>query len=307
MCRSFVGYVGEFSKIHLVLINQKLCQFIFLTTGNSGNDYFCPMKYFLLLLLAFVIGFSSCTDADTGNGNASDSKNTIPTLSYSVVATYPHDTSFFTEGLEFYKGKLIESTGNYGNSKLAESDLQTGKTTKAISLDKKYFGEGVTILNDTVYQLTWKENVVHIYSATDFQKLREMPFSTAGWGLTNDGKNLIASDGSSNLYFYEPATFRLLRTQGVTENGNPAVNINELEFVNGFVYANQWQYNYIIKIDPNSGQVVAKLDLTDLINRVKAEAPYINELNGIAYNTETKKFYVTGKHWPQIFEIQFQL
>ena len=307
MCRSFVGYVGEFSKIHLVLINQKLCQFIFLTTGNSGNDYFCPMKYFLLLLLAFVIGFSSCTDADTGNGNASDSKNTIPTLSYSVVATYPHDTSFFTEGLEFYKGKLIESTGNYGNSKLAESDLQTGKTTKAISLDKKYFGEGVTILNDTVYQLTWKENVVHIYSATDFQKLREMPFSTAGWGLTNDGKNLIASDGSSNLYFYEPATFRLLRTQDVTENGNPAVNINELENVNGFVYANQWQYNYIIKIDPNSGQVVAKLDLTDLFNRVKAEAPYINELNGIAYNTETKKFYVTGKHWPQIFEIQFQL
>jgi glutamine cyclotransferase len=264
------------------------------------------MKNFRLLFLTFVLYASSCSNRDS-NGTNSDSNNTIPALSYSVVATYPHDTSLFTEGLEFYKGQLIESGGNYGTSKLVEFDLQTGKPIKAISLDSSFFGEGITVLNDTVYQLTWKEQIVHVYTVNDFKKIKELPLNTQGWGLTNDGKNLIASDGSNNLYFYEPSTFRLLRTQGVTENGSPAVNINELEYINGFIYANQWQYNYIIKIDPNSGQVVARLDLTELVNRVKAEAPYSQDLNGIAYNPETKKIYVTGKYWPQIFEIQFQL
>lgn len=270
------------------------------------NDYFCLMKTFSLGLLAFCFYISSCNNADT-TGNISDSKNTTPILSYSVAAAYPHDTSFFTEGLEFYKGRLLESTGNKGSSKLVETDLQTGKPTKLISLNNQFFGEGLSVLNDTLYQLTWQEHIVHVYSVNDFKKIKELPLDTQGWGLTNDGKNLIASDGSANLYFYEPSTFRLLRTQGVTENGSPAVNINELEYINGFIYANQWQYNYIIKIDPNSGQVVGKLDLSDLVNRVKAQAPYVNELNGIAYNAETKKFYVTGKYWPQIFEIQFQL
>ena len=240
------------------------------------------------------------------NGN-STSNNTIPTLSYSIVATYPHDTSYFTEGLEFYKGKLLESTGNYKKSKLVETELQTGKPIKQISVEEKFFGEGITVMNDTIYQLTYKEQIVNVYTVDNFKKIKELPLNTEGWGLTNDGKNLIASDGSSNLYFYEPTTFRLLRTQGITENGSPAVNINELEYINGFVYANQWQYNYIIKIDPNSGQVTGKIDLTDLVTRVKSKAPFAQDLNGIAYNPETKKLYVTGKYWLQIFEIQTQL
>ena len=260
----------------------------------------------LLLVASCLLYISSCNNTDT-DANGPDSNNTIPILSYSIAATYPHDTSLFTEGLEFYKGQLIESGGNYGSSKLVTYDLKTGKLSRQVPLNKEFFGEGTTVMNDTVYQLTWKEHVVHIYTANEFKKIREFPLNAVGWGLTNDGKTLIASDGSSNLYFYEPSTFRLLRTQGITENGNPAVNINELEYINGFIYANQWQYNYIIKIDLNSGQVIAKLDLTDLVNRVKAQAPYANELNGIAYNHETKKFYVTGKNWPQIFEIQFQL
>jgi glutamine cyclotransferase len=264
------------------------------------------MKIIRSLLLVFCfIYINSCTNTDT-TGSTGDSNSTIPTLSYSVAATYPHDTSFFTEGLEFYKGRLLESTGNKGKSKLVESDLTTGKATKAISLDDKFFGEGITVVNDTIYQLTWQEHVVNVYTVNDFKKIKELQLNTDGWGLTNDGKNIIASDGSSNLYFYEPSTFRLLRTQGVSENGSPAVNINELEYINGFVYANQWQYNYILKIDPNSGQVVGKFDLSDLVNRVRAAAPYADVLNGIAYNPETKKLYVTGKNWPQIFEIQIQ-
>lgn len=267
------------------------------------------MKFKWLLLLALgVVYISSCNNTDTPSGTSGDSSSTnTPIISYSIAATYPHDTSSFTEGLEFYQGRLLESTGNKGKSKLLEIDLKTGKPSKNISLDNKFFGEGLTVFNDTLYQLTWQEHVVHVYFVKDFRKLKEIPFSRDGWGITNDGKNLIASDGSSNLYFYEPGTFRLLKTQLITEGGSPAVNINELEYINGFVYANQWQYNYIIKIDPNVGEVVGKLDLTDLVNKVKAQAPYANELNGIAYNPETKKFYVTGKNWPQIFELQLAL
>jgi glutaminyl-peptide cyclotransferase len=277
------------------------------------NDYFCPMKIKWLLLLALcAVYMSSCNNTGPAPGSSGDSSSTnTPVISYSIVASYPHDTSSFTEGLEFYKGKLLESTGNgngnKGKSKLIEADLQTGKSFKNISLDPKFFGEGLTVFNDTLYQLTWQEHIVHIYSVKDFKKIKEVSFSRDGWGLTNDGKSLIASDGSSNLYFYEPVTLRLLKTQLITEGGSPAVNINELEYINGYVYANQWQYNYIIKIDPNSGQVVGKLDLTDLVNKVKGQAPYINELNGIAYNPKTKKFYVTGKNWPQIFELQIAL
>jgi glutamine cyclotransferase len=276
---------------------------------DTLSYYFCFMKKFWLLFGASCsLYISSCTNTDsTGNNDSGDSNSTIPLISYNIVATYPHDTSLFTEGLEFYKGKLFESTGNKGKSKLVATDLETGKPFKSISLDDKFFGEGITVVNDTVYQLTWQEKIVHVYTASDFTKIKEFPLNTDGWGLTNDGKNLIASDGSSNLYFYEPSAFRLLRTQGVTDNGGPAVNINELEYINGFIYANQWQYNYIIKIDPNSGQVVGKLDLTELVNRVKVKAPYAAELNGIAYNPETKKLYVTGKYWPEIYEIKIPL
>lgn len=308
MWGSFKGYVGGCFKNTLSSYKSKALPIYFLTTSNRLNYYFCLMKkLWVLFFVPCLLYIYSCNNTGTTNGDEPAGNSTIPILSYTVGATYPHDTSFFTEGLEFYKGRLLESTGNKGSSKLVEIDLQTGKATRSISLDSNFFGEGITVVNDTVYQLTWQEHVVHVYTVNDFKKIKEFPLNTQGWGLTNDGKNLIASDGSSNLYFYEPSTFRLLRTQGVTENESPAVNINELEYINGFIYANQWQYNYILKIDPNSGQVVAKFDLTDIMNRVKAQAPYANELNGIAYNPETKKLYITGKYWPQLFEIKTQL
>jgi glutamine cyclotransferase len=263
------------------------------------------MKY---LYPIFITGFfaAACTGNDTAVNNE-ETRSSVSRLNYSISATYPHDTSSFTQGLEFYKGQLIESTGNYGKSKLAKVDLITGRTVRQIKLDSIYFGEGVTVLNDTIYQLTWKEKLVFVYAAHDLKKIKEFPLSTEGWGITNDGTNLIVTDGSNNLYFYEPASFRLLRTQSVTEDGSFAVNLNELEFINGFVYANQWQYNNIFKIDPNSGHVVAKLDLTDLHTRIKAKKPGADVLNGIAYNADTKKVYVTGKLWPELFEITFPL
>jgi glutamine cyclotransferase len=256
-----------------------------------------------LLFLLFI----SCNNDDAAADNpGSTPEKTTTQLSYTIASTYPHDTSAYTQGLEFYEGQLLEGTGNYGKSKLLQRDLQTGKAVKSVALDSSYFGEGITVLHDTLYQLTWKEKKVILYSAKDFKKIKELPLNTEGWGLTNDGKNLIATDGSNNLYFYEPGTFRLMRTQSVTENGAPAVNLNELEYINGYLYANQYSIsNYIFKIDPESGHVLARLDLADLTKRVKASHPQISELNGIAYNPETKKVYVTGKHWPQLFELAF--
>ena len=266
------------------------------------------MKFQSGCLFFTMVLFASCSNDDTSGSTTPDSSpgSSVAQLSYTIASSYPHDTSAYTQGLEFYKGQLLEGTGNYGKSKLLQTDLQTGKALRSVSLDSGYFGEGITVLNDTLYQLTWKEKKVLVYTAKDFKKIKELPLSTEGWGLTNDGKNLIATDGSNNLYFYEPGTMRLMRTQGVTENGAPAVNLNELEYINGYLYANQYSIsNYIFKIDPESGHVVARLDLGDLTKRVKASTPQISELNGIAYNPETKKVYVTGKHWPQLFEINF--
>jgi glutamine cyclotransferase len=230
-----------------------------------------------------------------------------PSRAYSVVATHPHDTSSFTEGLEFYKGMLIESTGLKEKSKLIQYDLQTGKADKQLELEDRFFGEGVTVFRDTAYQLTYQESTVHVYDAKTFKKIKELPFTGEGWGLTHDSAALIATNGSNNLYFYEPGTMKLLRQTEVNEGGAPAVNLNEVEFINGYVYANQWQMNYILKIDPVKGEVVAKMDLSSIKKQETEQNPKAEVLNGIAYNPETKKFYITGKNWAKIYELQFTL
>lgn len=226
-------------------------------------------------------------------------------MNYSIVTAFPHDTSSYTQGLIIYKGELYEGTGNWGFSKLRKVDIKTGKAVREISLDKKYFGEGITILNDTVYQLTYKEKKVFVYTLNDFKKIKEFDVDFEGWGLTNDGKNLIVSTGSSDLFYYEPSTFKLIKAQTVTESGTPSFNLNELEFIGGFVYANQYLYPYIFKIDPASGQIVAKADLSQVWSRVKNIDPAAEVPNGIAYDSTTKKVYITGKLWPELYEVQF--
>ena len=204
-----------------------------------------------------------------------------------------------------YKGELYEGTGNWGFSKLKKVDLKTGKSLQEISLDKKYFGEGITILRDTIYQLTYKEKTVFAYTLKDFKKVKEFSFDYEGWGLTNDGHQLIVSTGGSDLLFYDPSTFRLIKTQTVTDAGSPSFNLNELEFIDGYIYANQYEYPYILKIVPVTGKIVAKADLTGMWDRIKAIEPRANVPNGIAYDSATKKIYITGKWWPQLFSIQF--
>ena len=149
--------------------------------------------------------------------------------------------------------------------------MNNGQIQKKISLDPKYFGEGITILRDTIYQLTWQEKVVFAYTLKDFKKVKEFKIDTQGWGITTNGQELIVSDGSSNLYYYNPSTFQLLRTQSITEGGSLSYNLNELEYIDGYIYANQWQAPYILKIDPGSGTIVGKIDVTNIWNRVKAK------------------------------------
>jgi glutamine cyclotransferase len=253
-----------------------------------------------------ILGLAACNNSTTSNDDGKSNPTNGPkSISGSIINTFPHDTSSFTEGLLIYKGNLYESTGLEGKSKLIQADLKTGKIIRSISLPEKYFGEGITIINDTVYQLTYRTKVAFMYSLKDFKKIGEFPIAAEeGWGMTTDGKQIIASDGTSNLYFYEPGTFKLLKTQAVTEAGSLSFNVNELEYIDGYIYANQWQQPYIYKIDPGNGQVVGKIDFSELVNRVKASYPFADVLNGIAYDAATKKIYITGKNWPELYEIQ---
>lgn len=266
----------------------------------------------LFILIAAFLGCDS-NNADKTNDDYNNTyrANSVANISISVIKSYPHDTASFTQGLVVYKGQLYEGTGGaeyspVGSkfSQLLRVNIETGKAEKAVSLAPQYFGEGITILNDTVYQLTWREHKVFVYTLPDLKKVKELPLNTEGWGITTDGKQLIVSDGSSNLYFYEPSTFRLMRTQAVTQNGDLSFNLNELEYIEGYVYANQWQQPYIYKIEPESGQIVGRIDVTQIWERIKRIDPMADVPNGIAYDAEAKKIYITGKKWPELYEVQ---
>jgi glutaminyl-peptide cyclotransferase len=260
------------------------------------------MKNFLLLVI--LPGIISCNNNDPKPAVPDNNNPSPESMSYSVIHSFPHDTSSFTQGLVIYNGQLYEGTGLNNQSELLKVDLKTGTAEKKIRLDSVYFGEGITILHDTIYQLTWQNHVVFAYTLKDFKKVKEFKINTEGWGITNDGKRLIVSDGSSNLFFYDPSTFDLLLTLPVTEAGSSAYNLNELEYINGYIYANEWQLPYIIKIDPQTGFVVAKTDLSDLWQKVNNKNSTAVP-NGIAYDEATKKIYITGKLWPNLFEVQF--
>jgi glutamine cyclotransferase len=277
--------------------------------ADSAGVYFCKnysssMKK--LIWIALITGWAACKDNDsntteTGNGPSPDAPKPI---SYSIAGTFPHDTSSYTQGLMIYKGELYEGTGLEKKSRLMKVDLATGKILREKKIDTSYFGEGITILNDTVYQLTWQNHVVLMYSLKDFKLLKEFPLSTDGWGITTDGRELMVSDGTSNLTFYEPGTFKQIRTVSITESGALVNNVNELEFIEGYVYANQYQSDRILKIDPVTGIVVGAIDFSKLGKEVRAKYT-VDFFNGIAYDAATKKVYVTGKLWPHIYEVQF--
>ena len=227
----------------------------------------------------------------------------VPLLNYSLIRSYPHDTASFTQGLIIHKGQMYEGTGLEGASRLLEVDLPGGKIIRTHKLKDHYFGEGITILNDTLYQLTWQNKVVLVYTLPDLEQVKEFKITTEGWGITTDGTQLIVSDGSSDLYYYEPSDFSLVKRQSITEGGLLSPYLNELEYIDGFIYANKFMSPFILKIDPAKGEVVAKIDVTDLWRRAKTAYANADVPNGIAYDATKKKIYITGKLWPELYEI----
>ena len=224
-------------------------------------------------------------------------------MTYEVVQVYPHDRGAFTQGLVYLDGDLYESTGLYGQSSLRRVALETGAVLDRIELSPEVFAEGLTYWQETLVQLTWREGTGFVYDRAEFALLGSFSYPTEGWGLTQDGDRLIMSDGTSSLIFLDPETFTPLGSVRVTYQGQEIQRINELEFVRGEVFANVWQTDQIIRIDPDTGQVLGWIDLTDLLPP-EARQPDTDVLNGIAYDPGRDRLFVTGKRWPHLYEIR---
>ena len=285
-----------------------------MTAAIIFEKLYAFMKHYLPLSILLLLVVTSCRNNDTKPAemdNTTTSASIPVNISYQIVNTYPHDTTAFTEGLQYVNGKLYESTGNWKKSDIRITDLASGKTELKKPLEDKYFGEGLTVLNGKAYQLTYLEKTGFVYDAKTLKLEKTFTFNQGeGYGLTNDGKNLIMSTGSSNLYFLDPNSLQETSRIGVTDQYGPVGNINELEYIKGYVYANRWMTNFILKIDPSTGKVVGLVDLSTL--RAKGGIPSGSEdsenapdvLNGIAYDSAANKIYITGKNWPKLFEVK---
>ena len=268
------------------------------------------MKLIFQPVLSLVIFLIACNN---GNGNHPDNATqTIPLINYAVKNTYPHDTTSFTEGLLVHEGLIYESTGSpedmlQTRSLFGNIDLATGRINIKAELDReKHFGEGIVFLNGKVYQLTYQDKKGFIYDAKTFEKLGEFGFpSSEGWGMTTDGSYLIMSDGTSTITYLDPADFKTVKTINVSTDKGLVTNINELEFINQFIYANVYETNTIIKVDTSTGKVAARLELGSLAMEAKSRYRGSMEMNGIAYDSVLHKIYITGKMWPTLYEIEF--
>ena len=225
-------------------------------------------------------------------------------LNYTIVNTFPHDTLAFTEGFEFYRDTLIESTGQKGASHFRKYDYKTGKVHKQVNMDSQYFGEGITVINNKIYQLTWQSNVGFIYDANTLKQIKTFPYDKPieGWGMTNDGKHIYQSDGTEKIWKMNPETQKMEDYINVYTNTNKIKSINELEWIDGKIYGNIWQKDAIAVINPITGAVEGVLNLAELRSKIKFAGAEV--LNGIAYNPKTKTIFVTGKNWDKMFEIR---
>ena len=283
------------------------------------------MRIYLCLTLALLA--VGCGPTVSNNNSAANGikPKTVPSVStYEVVKKYPHDPKAFTQGLAFRDGFLYESTGNFGKSTLRKVELETGKVVQKHDLPSDLFGEGMAILGDKIYQITWRSGIAYEYALADFKLLREFSYSGEGWGLTTDGTNLILSDGTHMLKLISPENFKTSRNIAVLqENGKPLFLLNELEFVKGEVWANIWHSeetdtsttqgrmpniakpNYIARIDPTSGKIVGWIDLAG-ISPEDQDDDSENTLNGIAYDEAGDRIFVTGKNWKNLYEIKLK-
>lgn len=264
------------------------------------SDSVSVIKAGVLLALALAGGACGWDAIDAASqGTAARS---LPTFGYSVVRTYPHDRDAFTQGLQYLDGHLYEGTGLVGRSSIRRVDLQTGAVAQRLDMAGPYFGEGITVLNGELFQLTWQSGLAFVYDSQTFELRRRFRYRGEGWGLTHDGTHLIMSDGTNVLRFLDPATFDERRRVYVSADGVPVLELNELEYIDGEVWANIWRTERVARVDPLSGHVTAWVDLAGLLS--PQERLSVDVLNGIAYDPDGDRLFVTGKLWPKIFEIR---
>lgn len=257
-----------------------------------------------LALLGVLLYWGGQGPPSASNANARYTQAPqIPVYGYKIVKTYPHDPYAFTQGLVYENGVLYEGTGLYGQSTLRMVELETGQVLKLRRLDPQYFGEGIAIWKNQIVQLTWQEKTGFVYDKASFDLLKEFSYTTEGWGITHDGQKLIMSDGSAHLYFLDPETFQEIGRLTVTGNDKPVVHLNELEFIKGKIYANIWQIDRIAMISLETGRVEAWIDLAGLLKPEDRKGSE-DVLNGIAYDAQGDRLFVTGKLWPKLFHIE---
>jgi glutamine cyclotransferase len=261
------------------------------------------------LLVIFILGLFALTGAAFIFSCSNLPESPVPSNSdviiytYNIVNTYPHDRNAFTQGLVFEDGVLYEGTGRFGHSTLRRVELETGGILQIRELSEQFFGEGITIYGDKIIQLTWQSNVGFVYDKYNFELLQEFNYSTEGWGITHDGTRLIMSDGTSTLHFLDPQTFEEIGQLEVFDNDSPITRLNELEYIQGEIYANVWQTDWVARIAPQTGLVIGWIDLRGLLTAEDRSEP-VDVLNGIAYDAEADRLFVTGKLWPKLFEIE---
>lgn len=257
--------------------------------------------------------FGACSErdakaatSDTSDASASSTPPArTPTYSYDIVATYPHDPKAFTQGLQWHDGKLFESTGEVGSSGIREVELSTGKVLRQQPLEAPNFGEGIVILGNTLYQITWKNEKAYTYDWKTFTRQASFGYEGEGWGLTTDGSSLIMSNGTPSIVFRDPRTFVVTKTITVSDHGTTVSQLNELEWVKGEIWANVWQSDQVVRIDPSTGAVTGWIDFSGLLSKMDRTGSE-DVLNGIAYDAEKDRLFVTGKLWPMLFEIRIK-
>ena len=258
----------------------------------------------LLALLAAIALRAPILDAQTVSDSTGSSS--VPTFGYKIIKTYPHDSGAFTQGLVYDGGVFYEGTGEYGQSSLRRVDLETGRVLKQKSLAGTLFGEGVAVWKDRLIQLTWRSGIGFVYDKENLTKEGDFRYQTEGWGITSDGRNLIMSDGTETLHFLDPETFQEKGQIKVEAEGVPVQGLNELEYVKGEIYANVWPTNWIVIISPEKGEVKGAINLQGILQKgdSEQEGQKVDVPNGIAYDPEDDRLFVTGKLWPKIFQIE---
>lgn len=271
------------------------------------------MRYYLLLYcIVWITGCNNPTNLTPSSDNNLPSEGiTAPkNILFNITGIYDHDTTAYTQGLEIFKGKMYESTGDYINSSLRITDIKTGKVIqKHMMGSAEIFGEGITIFKDKIYQLTWKNHLINVYDSKNInQPIRTFTWPYEGWGITHNETELIISDGSANLYFVNPENFSVKTAKQITDHIGPVKSINELEYIDGYIFANVYGSDFILKIDPSNGHVIGMINLPGLIKQyAKGYLPDEEEvLNGIAWDSTYNKMYITGKRWPKTFELEIK-